>query len=286
MGNPPSVTAIDLNHDARLDLVAANGQTDSISVLLGAGRREFEQAVHYSVGSGPGMLAVADFNRDGNIDVAVENFGSNDVSVLLGDGEGTFRLGGMFNVGSGPGGIELADFNGDGIVDLVVANHLSDDVSLLLGRGDGTFLAATSCRVGETPAGMAVGDFDRDGRTDFAVADHWSKCVSVVLNPAPRSQLRVALPLTLQLETKQSFIVTAIDAEANVLHDFRGTVRFTSDDPRALLPEPYTFQAADDGNHTFHVRFSTVGPHTLEALCDSPPITGGTVVKIVPAGNP
>lgn len=282
-GQPPSVAASDLNHDARLDLVVANGTTDTVSVLLAAGHRQFHPAVHYPVGSGPGMLALVDLDRDRNVDVAVENFGSNDVSILLGNGDGTFRQGGLFNAGTGPGGIEAADFNGDDRTDLIVANHLSHNVSVLLGRGDGSFLPPENCRVGETPVGIAVGDFDRDGRIDFAVANHNSNSISVGLNPPLRPHLRVALPLTLQSSSWQTFVVTALDSEDKILHDFRGAVRFTSDDPQAVLPEPYTFQATDDGNHTFRVKFATIGPHTLEAHCDSRRMTGGTVVRIIPS---
>jgi hypothetical protein len=230
------------------------------------------------------MLAIADFNQDGKPDVAVENFGSNDVTVLLGNGDGTFRKGAIADVGSGPGGIELGDFNSDAHADLLVANHMSHNVSLLLGRGDGTFSSASEERVGTRPVGMASGDFDRDGRLDFAVANFDSESISVVLNPSPRPHLRVALPLALPTGMNQSFLVTAMDAEGKPLRNFRGTIRFTSDDPLAEIPGSYTFQPADEGSHTFFgVAFATPGPRALEAHCDSPAITGGSVVQVAEA---
>ncbi len=279
---PAAVNTSDLNRDGQLDLIASNGSSDSISVLLGDGPRRFQLAKHFGVGSGPGMLAIADFNRDDTLDVAVENFGSSDVSILLGHSDGTFRKGGAFSVGTGPGGIEVGDFNGDGQPDLVVANHLSCDVSLLLGRPDGTFAPAVQERVGDTPVGIAVGDFDRDGRLDFAVANHLSECVSVVLNPKPRGYLRVAMPQRMNPDTTQTIVVQAVDVDGKTINDFRGTVHFSSDDPRATLPDDYQFIQADEGSHSFRISFGTLGPRLLEVACDSPDLRGGSVILIVP----
>ena len=41
------------------------------------------------------------------------------------------------------------------------------------------------------------------------------------------------------------------DAFNNLVHNYAGTVTFSSSDPNATLPPPYTFTAGDDGAHTF-----------------------------------
>ena len=51
--------------------------------------------------------------------------------------------------------------------------------------------------------------------------------------------------------TPGSPTVTARDAYGNIKADYSGTIRFSSDDGNAVLPEDYTFLAADSGVHTF-----------------------------------
>ena len=51
-----------------------------------------------------------------------------------------------------------------------------------------------------------------------------------------------------------SFTVTAHDGYGNVATGYTGTVRFSSSDPKAVLPANYTFTTGaeqDNGVHTF-----------------------------------
>jgi hypothetical protein len=59
------------------------------------------------------------------------------------------------------------------------------------------------------------------------------------------------------------FTVTALDANGNPDPTYTGTVHFRSGDPRAVLPDDYTFTAADEGVHTFNASFLTAGTWTL-----------------------
>lgn len=47
------------------------------------------------------------------------------------------------------------------------------------------------------------------------------------------------------------FRVTVLDAAGEPATAFRGTIVFTSTDPAARLPEPYTFTQADRGTKSF-----------------------------------
>ena len=73
----------DVNHDGRLDVVAATGD---VQVLLGDGRGAFQQSPGspFLTGGGSWRLALADVNADGKIDVVTSSAESNTVSVLLG----------------------------------------------------------------------------------------------------------------------------------------------------------------------------------------------------------
>ena len=61
--------------------------------------------------------------------------------------------------------------------------------------------------------------------------------------------------------------VDVMDANANFIPGYRGTVHFTSTDPRATLPADYAFTANDAGMHMFPatLAFTTPGTQTLTA---------------------
>jgi hypothetical protein len=86
--NPFSVAAGDFNGDGKLDLVAANFNSDNVSVLLGNGDGSFQPAANYGAGSNPASVAVGDFNRDGALDLMVANFFTGTASILLNTGGG------------------------------------------------------------------------------------------------------------------------------------------------------------------------------------------------------
>src|SRR5690348_3035518 len=66
VGDLPEAAAVgDLDRDGTVDIAVANANSNTVSVLLGFGHGWYEQAVSYSVGTGPGDIAIADFNRDG-----------------------------------------------------------------------------------------------------------------------------------------------------------------------------------------------------------------------------
>jgi hypothetical protein len=85
---PVSVTLADVSGDGRPDLVVANFNSSTVSVLLnmtrpGATTPSFAAQQTFATGSEPFSVAVADFNGDGKPDLAVANQISSTVSVLL-----------------------------------------------------------------------------------------------------------------------------------------------------------------------------------------------------------
>ncbi|HEY2924778.1 MAG TPA: FG-GAP-like repeat-containing protein, partial [Candidatus Eisenbacteria bacterium] len=161
----------DMNGDGNIDVVAADSERGTLSVLLGRGDGSLSPAVSYPIAAAiPVSLAIADLDRDGHLDVAVPSYGGASVSVLLGRGDGTFLPRAFYDTGSGPYGVAAADLNRDGILDLVTSNQNSGTVSVLVGMGDGTFAANRDVPAGLKPSALAVGDFNLDGRPDVVVA--------------------------------------------------------------------------------------------------------------------
>jgi hypothetical protein len=202
--NPYAVAVADLNGDGRPDLVAANKNAGSISVLLNTGAPgaapSFAGQVTFAVGTNPYYVAIADVNGDGKPDLAVANHGSTFASVLLntaapGAAAPGFAAQSTFAIGANSYAVALADINGDGKPDLVVAdtsNRLSvlsnsTPATITAGTATGTIvdndpaptLSVNSVSVAEGNAGTTSATFTvtlsaASGQTvtvDFATAD-------------------------------------------------------------------------------------------------------------------
>ena len=87
---PISAAVGDFNRDGNLDLVAANYNSNNVSVLLGNGTGSFGAATNFAVGTNPQSVAVGDFNRRRQARPAVANGNSPSVEILLGTGTGSF----------------------------------------------------------------------------------------------------------------------------------------------------------------------------------------------------
>ncbi len=73
---------------------------------------------------------------------------------------------------------------------------------------------------------------------------------------------------TITAGTSQDFTVTALDSEGNTVLNYGGSVILDPGDPR-LQSLNYTFQANENGVHTFQVALETAGQRTVTATGDS-----------------
>ena len=96
---PYSVAVGDFNGDGASDLVTANIDGNSVSVLMGQGDGTFAAQVPTRRRRLPVAVACGDFNGDGASDLVTAN-ADNSVSVLLGQGDGTFAAPNAYAVGS------------------------------------------------------------------------------------------------------------------------------------------------------------------------------------------
>src|SRR5262249_32313448 len=123
--NPLAVAVADFNTDGKPDLVVANFNSGTVSVLLNttapvATVPSFAPQTTSAVGSS--ALAVGDFNKDGKPDIAVAN--SNSVVIpLLNTTDShasvpSFASQTPLATGDDPASVAAGDFNGDGGLDL------------------------------------------------------------------------------------------------------------------------------------------------------------------------
>jgi hypothetical protein len=102
----------------------------------------------------------------------------------------------------------------------------------------------------------------------------------------PLTFIVAGFPSTVTAGTSGNITVTALDASGNVDPDYRGTVGFTSSDPRALLPSPYTFTAADNGVHTFSLTLKTAGSQSITVTNRAIPAQTGSQAGILVSPAP
>lgn len=203
---PSALAAGAIDGDTRPDLIVANRDDGTITVLVNSGQGDFPNPLRVTVPVGvrPRALALGDLNGDGAADVLTANSGDHTVSVLLQTRPAqavAFSPGRPVFVNLLPSALATGDLDGDGGLDAVVANQLSSDVSVLLNSRSGR-LSKSPQRdypVQREPTAVALADVDRDGDLDLLVRSDSETRLVVLKNVAggyPMSeQISVALPV-------------------------------------------------------------------------------------------
>ncbi len=187
---PRFVATADLNHDGKVDLVVANADDETVTVLLGDGRGHFQQAKGSTVPAGhlPNDIAIADMNHDGNPDLVIANHQSPYIRILLGDGKGRFQPapGSPFDVHSNPHphGVAVGAFSGKSNVDVITDSWGDNQIELLRGDGKGgLLLPGRFFRVGRRPyERLRSADFNRDGLPDVVTTNLDDDTVTILLS--------------------------------------------------------------------------------------------------------
>ena len=139
------VEIADFNKDGKPDIVVANIEDSSITILLNNGDRKFIQAKGspFFAGHFPNDINIADFNEDENLDIALANHERKFLTVLFGNGKGQFLSAphSPFSVQVKPHthGVITADFNKDGHLDIATDSWAVDSIVILNGNGKGNF---------------------------------------------------------------------------------------------------------------------------------------------------
>src|SRR6185369_3499945 len=167
MPDPMGGAIADLNGDGRKDIVIANREEQSLTMLRNQGSLAFA-ATELAVPHDANDVAAADLNGDGRIDLVVAGSDGGDpgfhvgyATVLLGTGGGSFAAPVDYPTAPGAWNVVIGDFNRDGVADIATANRSSiyfdalcwpfqtwDSVSILPGTTSGTFTARSDFSIG------------------------------------------------------------------------------------------------------------------------------------------
>ncbi|MFA6458444.1 MAG: fibronectin type III domain-containing protein [Patescibacteria group bacterium] len=103
-----------------------------------------------------------------------------------------------------------------------------------------------------------------DGSTDATIA-------ATSDTPIATNQIVVDFASLTSVNTPTDLTVSIKDANGNLVEDFVGTVKISSSDALAILPQEYTFVTLDRGTHVFAnaVTFTTVGQQTISVSGDN-----------------
>lgn len=173
------VAVADVNRDGKPDILVANDEAGTITVLLGDGKGNFHEAKGspFAAGYLPNDIAVADMNGDGIPDLVIANHQSPYVSIFLGDGEGRFHPapGSPFDVHSHPHphGVAVGAFSDKGKLDVVTDSWGNNQIELLQGDGKGGLkLPGHFFQVGKRPyERLRSADFNHDGNPDVVTTN-------------------------------------------------------------------------------------------------------------------
>jgi hypothetical protein len=177
IGSRPYAVAVgDVNNDEHLDILSANHDSNSISILFGDGNGTFSKLAVFliSYNSGPSSINLADFNSDNCLDIAITNGVGGNLCVFLGYGNGSFgtQMTYPFGPNSQPYYAVIADFNHDNRYDIAVPFFGNDEVVIFFGYGNGSFQVARTFFTGSAsqPHGIAVADFNNDTQLEIVVS--------------------------------------------------------------------------------------------------------------------
>jgi FG-GAP-like repeat len=193
-GDPDALAAADVNQDGEMDIIAANPEQGTVSVLLGDGKGHFHHAPGspFPAGYLPSDIGVGDFNGDGHLDILIANHQAAYVTLLLGDGTGKFHPAPnspfATNAKPHPHGVVVGYFCGKSEpLDAVIDSWGSGEIELLIGDGKGNLRNGPKFPAGRgSDMPLRSADLDGDGMPDIVMPDtaigQWdANTVSVLL---------------------------------------------------------------------------------------------------------
>jgi hypothetical protein len=179
---PAALAAGDLDLDGRLDFVAADGASATVTLLYGTSALAFERSDRVGTGLTMTGLAIAPYPGFHFTQVAVAG-GTGHVLMLTVGSDRAVTLSAPYDVGHTAFSVAMGDVDGNGTPDVVTADWNSAAVTVLYGRGPGRVPRAARYSTGKAPYSAVVADLNADGSLDVVAGVFgYPRSVSVLLS--------------------------------------------------------------------------------------------------------
>ena len=173
--NPLSIATGDVNNDGEIDIVVANYQSNTTSILLWNITLGVWVTQNRSVGNGPRSVAVGDANNDGFADIVTANRLSNDISILLWNSTSQNWTAQTLAVGDQPSSVAIGDATNNGTNEIVIANYNDNNVSIFTWNiSNSTWNPEITRSVGSGPVTVKIGDLYEDGLNEIITGNEVS----------------------------------------------------------------------------------------------------------------
>jgi hypothetical protein len=278
--NPRSVDIRDIDLDGKPDLIVANMNGNSVSVLRnnsGGGFLSFFPKLDFATGNSPIHVSVRDMDTDGKSDIITCNYFANTISVLRNVssiGSIAFSSKVDYLTGNAPIVSSAGDLDGDNKTDIAVANFGSNSVSLLKNTstpGSISFNVKVDILSGNGPTYVAINDIDGDNKVDLVTANQSANSISVLKNnssagilsfnakidyPTTSSQIGLSV-IDLDANSKPDIMVSSFNTNSVlILKNQIGEPLINSFSPENSLPgNPITI----NGTNFIDVQSVTIG---------------------------
>ena len=218
LGSCPFFVVIrDIDGDGKADLVTANKDANTVSIVLNqgsVGNVAFATRVDLATGAQPYSVSVGDLDGDGKPDVAASVYGANNMVVFRNKstvGQVSFDARQDFAVTT-PYSISLGDLDGDSKPDVVTANLMQNNVSVFRNTstlGTISFAAKIDFATGQRVYNVALGDLDGDGKIDLATPNYSDNTVSVLHNTGSSGNISFATKVSMTSGTGPNYVSIA-----------------------------------------------------------------------------
>ena len=181
---PLYLLAGDMNGDGRPDLITANHDASTVSILCNttasnAATPSFAPKVDFSIAYAYFNIAIGDLNGDGKLDLAIANKNANVVTIWLNTtpvgASPSFAPAVDFATGSMPAFVTIGDLDGDGRPDLAVGTAMTVSVLInqaTMGASTPAFAPHVDFSIAGGSESIALVDLDGDGKRDLAIAGY------------------------------------------------------------------------------------------------------------------